>query len=621
MIRKSVLVLLIPFLFCGCESSREKDVHYTMQYADAAQVPVPPEAISPFEPKEVTYVDEPLNELDSDWNLDVKLFSKYRYTNKFVERWRAKMSYTPTRPIMTDEEFFSEINLNYPGLEKVKAAVASADFDKAWEEYLSYQATRARPIHLKPIHVSKEAGEAAIGEADKIMADPKFPACIPGRRFSLFGLLGYLERAYLHTQDIKYASAWLDMFDHWYVTYRPPAHRLKAYICFIYEPYWSTLAARGSASSLCESERWLAHAEELGLDKDKIFNVYKSILEHEQFLYLNNDVFMPANWQVHQCESMIKIGAYFPSFKKSQFWCEHVWKLMQEHIVKETYNDGTHCENSVGYAMGVISANRNVVRIVRKLGWEIPDGFLKKLRSMYLAGTKIITPTNSSVPIGDGGFGRDGYLVRRLLIPGVLEFYDPTMKYFTEQYPDEVKKFAKEQFENTAEVLAVYNGIKAEKPSFTSTLLPDADWAVMRHSWDKESPYMFFDGGWDEAWHSHPDFGTFNIWAYGKPIVTECGRSGPYEADINIRESKGPTGTSTGMIDAPYISLHQEKMAFVQFQVLLLPYEGENAPEIGINCLDADKIDRVHRQNIGYELSVLGRKDVFLESSNPAKLA
>ena len=128
MIRKYVLVLLIPFLFWGCESSREKDVHYTMQYVDEAQVPVPPEAISPFEPKEVTYVDEPLNELDSDWNLDVKLFSKYRYTNKFVERLRAKMGYTPTRPIMTDEEFFNAIDLNHAGLEKVKTAVASGDF-------------------------------------------------------------------------------------------------------------------------------------------------------------------------------------------------------------------------------------------------------------------------------------------------------------------------------------------------------------------------------------------------------------------------------------------------------------------------------------------------------------
>jgi hypothetical protein len=61
-----------------------------MAYADGHQIPVPPQAISPFEPKDVTYVDEPLIELDSDWNMDVKLFSKYRYTNEFVRKWKEK---------------------------------------------------------------------------------------------------------------------------------------------------------------------------------------------------------------------------------------------------------------------------------------------------------------------------------------------------------------------------------------------------------------------------------------------------------------------------------------------------------------------------------------------------
>jgi hypothetical protein len=152
-----------------------------------------------------------------------------------------------------------------------------------------------------------------------------------------------------------------------------------------------------------------------------------------------------------------------------------------------------------------------------------------------MAGTRIITPTHSSVPMGDGGIGPDGYIVRRLLIEGVLEFPDPTMKYFTEQYPEDVEKIAREQFENSTEVLAAYNKVKSEKPSFTSAYLADSDLAIMRQSWEKDSPYLFFDGGSDESWHAHPDFGTFNIWAYGKPIITDCSRSGPYEADISKR--------------------------------------------------------------------------------------
>jgi hypothetical protein len=717
-----------------------------MGYADEGQKPVPPEAISPFEPKEVTYVDEPLIELDSDWNMDVKLFSKYRYTNEFVKRWKAKYGYTPTLPIMTDRKFFDAIDLNLPGLKSVKASVDRGDFSEAREEYLLYNLKRSRPYSIKPVPISKEAGETAAIEADKIMADAKFPACLPGIKLSLWTFMWYLERAYLHTKDIKYANAWLGMFNHWYVTYRPPAQRPKMYISFLWMPYWRTLGAGNSAISLCRDEDWIIQAMKLGLDHDIIFNIYKSVLEHARFLYLCNDVFMPSNWQTHQCEALIKIGAHFPSFKKSKFWCEHAWELSKQHIDKETYNDGTHCENSIGYATGVINQYFNTVRIVRKLGLEIPDEFLKKWESMYLWAVKIVPPTGNYVPCGDNGIGADGSLVKQAIIKGALEFNDSYMKYFTEQYPDDVKKIAEEEFENSAQVLAAYNKVKAEKPLFTSILLPNTGWAVMRHSWEKRSPYMFFDFGWDEAWHSHPDFGTFNIWAYGKPIVTECGRGGTYESDLSkrwykqtiahntvmvdsrsmrkcvnnrlnqwwtgevydfadatsdgyrwigvlhnrrilfvkpdywiitdflpgpsyygtsfqtsgyhefdwlahfqptkliidkkskrinttnddanvaliplnpdevqVKDSRGPVSTPFGIEDAPYISLHQEGMAFVQYQVLLLPYEGGDVPEIDFTLLVTDEVDRVHRQNIGYEIAVLGRKDIFLESGN-----
>ncbi|MCK4306142.1 MAG: alginate lyase family protein [Candidatus Eisenbacteria sp.] len=748
MLRVMRVVLLASLLLCGCgsDSSREQDVHYTMAYVDGWQRPVPPQATSPFEPQDVTYVDEPLIELDSDWNMDVKLFSKYRYTNEFVERWRAKYGYTPTRPVMADREFFDAIALDHPGLEHVKAAVAAGDFPRARDEYLSYQASRPRPHHLKPVSVSREAGEAAVEEADRIMADPKFPACVPGMKFSLWGLMGYLERTYLYTEDIKYARAWLEMFNHWYVTYRPPQDRPKMYIAFVWMPYWRTLGAAGSARTLCESERWLARASELGLDKEVVFSVYSSILEHAQFLEICNDVFMPSNWQTAQCEGLVRIGAYFPTFRDSRVWRERAWELTQEHMLRETYEDGTHCENSVGYAVGVINQYRNIVRIVRKSTMDIPEGFLNKWKSMYLWATKIVPPTGNYVPCGDNGIGAEGSFVKSVIIKGALEFADPTMKYFAERYPDEVRSTAEDQFENTANALKAYDEIKAEEPPFTSILLPNTGWAVMRHSWDVDSPYMFFDYGWDEAWHAHPDFGSFDIWAHGEPVVTECGRTGSYEADmskrwykqtiahntvmvdsrsmrkcvnnrlnqwwtsddydfadatsdgyrwigvlhnrrvlfvkpdywiitdflpgpgrngrsfqtsgyhefdwlahfqptqlridertkridttneggnvaliplnasdVEIREHEGPIATPEGMADASYISLHREGMAFVQYQVLLLPYKGSGRPEVDVRRLPPDEVDRVNRQNVGYEITVLGRNDVFLEPGN-----
>lgn len=748
------MLFLITLLFFGISSPEEAvhyteaDVHYTMDYPDGWQgVPVPPEAMSPFEPNEVIYVDEPYIELDSDWNMDVKLFSRYRYTNEFVERWREKYGYTPTLPIMEDAHFFNAIELDHPGLEAVKAAVAVGDYDEAREQYFNYQVTRPRPYHLKYPAISEEAGEAAVIEANAIMADTDFPACRPGMRFTLFGLMYNLERAYLYTNDIKYAEAWLEMFDHWYETYRPPAQRPEMYISFVWMPYWRTLAAGNTGSTLCRTEYWLIDLVDSGLDRDQIFNTYKSTLETANFLYLCNDVFMPSNWQTHQCEVLYTIGTYFPSFKETEVWREQAWELTLEHMDRETYDDGTHCENSVGYAAGVINQYHRTVRLVRQAGIEIPEEFLRRWETMYLWAIKILPPTGSYVPCGDNGIGADGSFLKNIIIKGALEFADPTMKHFAEWYPDDVLQTAENLWSDPEEVLDIYNQVIPEEPSYTSILLPDSGWAVMRESWESDSNYMFFDYGWDEAWHSHPDFGTINIWAYGRPVMTECGRGGAYEADISKRwykqtiahntvmvdsismrkcvnnrliqwwtgdgydfadglsdgyrwigvlhnrrvlfvkpeywivtdflpgpswygtsfqtsgyhefdwlahfqptelsidestkridtanddsnlaliplnaddveivQSVGPLASPDGIVeDAQYISLHQEGMAFKQYQVLLFPYEGTDAPEITITTLEAEETDRASRQNVGYRIDLPGRTDIFLETGD-----
>ncbi len=748
--KKTVLVLALALAACGADRVAESpEAHYTMDYIDGGQVPVPPEAISPFEQKDVTYVSEPILELDSDWNMDVKLFSKYRYTNEFVEKWRAKYGYTPTLPVMTPEEFFAAIDLDRPGLEEVKTAVSRADWSAARDAWLAYQATRERPWHLKARRPTEEAGRAAVKTADEILADPSFPACRPGTRFSLWGLMRPLETAYLHTGDAKYARGWLTMFTHWYETYRPPAQRPKMYISFAWMPYWRTLAAGSSARTLCESERWLAEAE--GLDPDSVFKVYQSILEHARYLRLVNDVYLPSNWQTAQCLGLMKIGTYFPAFRRAPAWREHAWRLACDHMVRETFDDGTHCENSVGYAVGVIDLYRDTVRLARSAGMPFSEEARKRWRSMYFWAAKILPPTGSYVPCGDNGIGAEGSLVKRAIIPGALEFPDPVLKYFASRYPEEVRRTAEEEFENTAEVLAAYDEVVPEEPPFTSVLLPDTGWAVMRESFDTRSGYLFLDYGRDEAWHSHPDFGSFNLWAFGRPLVVECGRTGPYEADVSkrwykqtiahntvmvdarsmrkcvdnrlnrwwsggaydfadatsdgyrwigvlhhrrvlfvkpdyflitdflpgpafygtsfqtsgyhefdwlahfqptrleidaetkridtrnddanvalvplnageieVRESVGPTSTPEGAAEAPYVSLHREGMAFVQFQVLLLPYEGGERPGIGVTALQADETDRVHRKNVGYEIALLGRKDVLLEAADPRKIA
>lgn len=49
---------------------------------------------------------------------------------------------------MTDEEFFRKVNLDYPGLERVREAVEAADLDAARREIAEYYRTRSGKFYL-----------------------------------------------------------------------------------------------------------------------------------------------------------------------------------------------------------------------------------------------------------------------------------------------------------------------------------------------------------------------------------------------------------------------------------------------------------------------------------------
>lgn len=59
-----------------------------------------------------------------------------------------RLAYEPEQPgpRITDDEFFNLLDLDYPGLEKVKSAFLSDDIELAKQEYLNYMRTREKPV-------------------------------------------------------------------------------------------------------------------------------------------------------------------------------------------------------------------------------------------------------------------------------------------------------------------------------------------------------------------------------------------------------------------------------------------------------------------------------------------
>ena len=106
------------------------------------------------------------------------------------------------------------------------------------------------------------------------------------------------------------------------------------------------------------------------------------------------------------------------------------------------------------------------------------------------------------------------------------------MRSYFRRLTFKLKQRAKELFRGEApKALTKLEAIESKEPAFTSVLLENTEWAVMRSGWDREARYLIFDYGSNEPWHCHRDGLGFSIFAYGRPLIVDCGLAGSYESD------------------------------------------------------------------------------------------
>ena len=291
---------------------------------------------------------------------------------------------------------------------------------------------------------------------------------------------------------------------------------------------------------------------------DERIILYKSVLEHARFLISVNPGYRSGNTQIDQMLQLLETGIYFLEFKESQEWIDYAWKNLLKHAWLDFLPDGGHYERTAGYNNSVVVRHwRRVFELSREAGLKTPDWLKPRLKKAKEWTIKIYTPTLNLPPIGDSGIYPENYALP-YLIDGALLFPCPEFKFFVRNYPDKLKTRAQELFrEQTPEALAKLDAVQSKEPDFTSVLLDDTGWAVMRSGWNRESLYMLFDYGSNEPWHCHRDGLGFSIFAYGKPLITDCGHKGPYERDISKKWYKETISHNLILING----MSQQKLA------------------------------------------------------------
>ena len=417
--------------------------------------------------------------------------------------------------LLTDEELFEELNLDYPGLEAVKVSVSKGDYNAAKKAFVFHLRNRTSPKwfvdwhdYTKPVAEKNAKKSVTVIYADRITNNEliahgswhKYGDKIDWTadysyddydewvwQLNRHSCWVNLAEAYWETGDEKYPKAFVRQLNEWIDDNKIPTIGWNGK-----GSVWRTLDAglrmQGNWPNLLY--RFLASPS---FDDETIIKMVKSFYEHATHLCSHNT---SNNWLAVEMSGLYTVGALFPEFKNADDWRSFAASMLYEQEKEQFYPDGAQVELAPGYHALSTSSIVDVYKLARLNGYSLPKGYVERLESAYEYYVKLMLPDRTLPALNDSE-----WLECKKYIEEASELF-PDRKDF--------KYFATD-------------GDEGKKPSYTSVWMPWAGWYVMRSSWDKDAFYALFEVGPYGAAHQHEDKLSFVLYAYGNRIITECG--------------------------------------------------------------------------------------------------
>lgn len=420
------------------------------------------------------------------------------------------LSYQLTTPIiygtlLSDEDFFDTINLDTPGLETVKADIASGDISGAKCGFVSYLRNRQYRFDWNNADNSKDNGSYDIEEVtntvNNLLLGEQFGDTVIWTRNNTpleyeewpwqLGRHQYwigLGRAYKATGDEQYTRAFVSQLNSW-IDQSP----LPDYDAKIDYSRWRTIET-GIRTLGAWPMAYLYFLQSAAFDDESVFLMMKSFYEHAIHLRKHHRT---NNWLSMEMNGLIHIALMFPEFKESAHWAEYAGTKIYQETEIQVYPDGAQVELTPGYHGTTLNNFLGLYSIAKATGYGgLPKDFDRKLENMFNYYVKIAAPSGEVPAVNDSGWSD----ARLSLEQGFGLFpYRTDFQYIAT------------------------SGKEGTKPSFTSTWMPWAGWYMMRSGWGENDLYSHFEVGPYSPGHQHEDKLSLILYAYGKRLITEGG--------------------------------------------------------------------------------------------------
>ncbi len=426
-------------------------------------------------------------------------------------------------------EAFSMLDLDYPGLEKVKVLHETGNDREAAAALLDYYRGRTNVKHpevdLSDVTISKQEQKWADDGLEHTFFVHKGyqPSYNYGKdinwqywpvqdnelrwqlhRHKWFSPMG---KAYRVSGDEKYAKEWVHQYMDWII--KNPLVEVNK------EEY--ELISSGEVKKEAENVRFAWRPLEVSNRLQDQTNQFLYFIDsphftpeflteflvnyHKHALHILANYSDKGNHLLFEAQRIIYAGAFFPEYKEAVEWRKSGIDILNREIKVQVYDDGGQFELDPHYHLAAINIFCKALYMADANGFrnEFPSSYLNTIEKMIEFYANICFPDYSNPCFSDAKLGEKAAEIKN---------YREWTKLFPEN--EYIRYFATE-------------GREGKEPGYLSNAFKTSGFFVFRNSWKKDATVMVLKAGPPGFWHCQPDNGTFELWFKGKNLFPDTG--------------------------------------------------------------------------------------------------
>ena len=453
----------------------------------------------------------------------------------------------PTLPVETKPnevvkgDVFSKLNLDYPGLEKVKQHYEAGEHYLAAKELLEYYRWRSNVVNpAVPLYVT--ASVVDINKADQAL-DYRF--CVAkfvetegdtddkdvyysfknnsdgtinwGYKPDVEGVdreLLYQQhrhqwmepqaKTYAYTKNEAYFNNWVDVYSSWMAKYPCPNAPFDDPKIYNLEPGYEWKALQPAERVLSQLNIIPCYLNSPNFTPEWLTTVLNAFAESVEMIRMN--YISEGNIRATQGQAVVSAGILMPEFKNAEQWVTEGLQTM--NMDEQFLSDGVHVDLDLSYHIAAISDYMEVYNLAKANNRLdiLPSGYIEKLTNAVSFVKDMIYPNYTIDNFNDT---RSRSYAKSTLMNRLKDY----LAVFPED--EELKWMA-------------WEGAKGgTKPTWKSKAYDVAGYYMLRSAnWGTDNGMMVIHKNNDNSvkeWHCQPDNGTFSLWYKGRNFLPDAG--------------------------------------------------------------------------------------------------